>query len=71
MIRGIPDKAFFRIDEVAKIFGVHAHTVRKWIEEGKLAFVKLPGGHIRVAHSAILQIAGGRKRRVISPGIGS
>jgi len=66
----IPNKAFFRIDEVAEIFDVHQNTVRNWIEENKLLAIKLPGGHIRVAHGSILKIIGVRTRRVLSPGIG-
>ncbi len=66
----IPNKAFYRIDEVADIFDVHQNTVRNWIEEKKLTAIKLPGGHIRVAHGAIFRIIGGRTRRVLSPGIG-
>lgn len=29
----IPDKASFRLDEAAALFGVHVNTVRRWIDE--------------------------------------
>ena len=47
----IPDKAMFRIDEVAAICSVHPDTVRRWTKEGKLAALYLPLGRIRVARA--------------------
>jgi excisionase family DNA binding protein len=49
----IPDKALFRIDEVAALCGVHPDTVRRWAKEGRLATITLPKGRIRVARAAL------------------
>lgn len=50
----IPDKALFRINEVAALCAVHPDTVRRWTKEGKLAAVTLPKGRIRVAREAMV-----------------
>lgn len=42
--------------EVAILFGVDARTVGRWAREGKLAFVKTPGGHHRFLESVVLQV---------------
>lgn len=52
----IPDKALFRIDEVATICAVHENTVRRWTKEGKLAVITLPKGRIRVARAALEEL---------------
>ena len=47
----IPDKALFRIDEVAALCAVTARTVRNWTHEGKLKPTFLPNGRLRVARA--------------------
>lgn len=42
----LPD--LLTVDEVAKMFRVHAKTVNKWIEEGLLDFIRTPGGRARI-----------------------
>lgn len=49
----IPDKALFRVAEVAAICSVHPDTVRRWIKEGKLKPIYLPYGRLRVARAAL------------------
>ena len=52
----IPDKALFRVDEVAALCAVHPDTVRRWTKEGKLASLILPKGRIRVAREALVAL---------------
>ena len=50
----LPDKDWFRPDEVAKHFGVHKSTVYRWIESGKMEAVKLSKKLIRISKKAII-----------------
>ncbi|MEK6684618.1 MAG: helix-turn-helix domain-containing protein [Nitrospirota bacterium] len=52
----IPDKALFRIDEVAALCAVTARTVRNWTHEGKLKPTFLPNGRLRVAREALVAL---------------
>jgi excisionase family DNA binding protein len=52
----IPDKPHFRIDEAASICDVHPNTIRRWIDDGKLDHIRLPGGGIRIPHTAVLKL---------------
>ena len=47
----IPDKKFFRIDEVAEYFGVKSQTVRLWVKWNKIECEKL-GASIRPVYNA-------------------
>jgi excisionase family DNA binding protein len=49
----IPDKKFFRIDEVAEYFGVKSQTVRLWVKWNKIECEKL-GGSIRIHRQSII-----------------
>lgn len=51
---GLPDKALFRIDEVANYFGVHERTIRLWIDHGHLIAEKIVGT-IRISRPSILR----------------
>ncbi|MBS7654203.1 helix-turn-helix domain-containing protein [Candidatus Bathyarchaeota archaeon] len=42
--------------EVAEIFNVTRHVVAKWIREGKINAIKLPGGRYRVPESEVEKI---------------
>jgi excisionase family DNA binding protein len=42
------DEDLLTVVEVAKILHVHKRTVQRWIADGKLAAVKLPGGRYRI-----------------------
>ena len=53
---GIPDKFMFRVGEAAKLLSVHNTTIKRWIQEGKLQAIKLPGGHYRIPRGEILRI---------------
>jgi excisionase family DNA binding protein len=52
----LPDKAFFRPDEVAEYYGVAVSTVYSWIAEGKLEAVRLAGRTTRISHEAIINL---------------
>lgn len=49
----LPDKTYFRIDEVADYFCVSGRTVRRWIEKGHLVCEKVVGC-ARITRQAIL-----------------
>jgi excisionase family DNA binding protein len=51
---------FLRPGEVATIFGVNAKTVARWAREGKLPYIRTPGGHMRIAADAVRALAGSR-----------
>lgn len=42
----LPNKAYFRIDEVAKYVDVHRCTLYRWIESGKCK-VTIIAGHLK------------------------
>lgn len=52
----IPEKALFRLDEVAAILAVSIHTVRRYLDDERLAYITLPGGHRRIPRWALMQI---------------
>lgn len=66
MLLNLPDKQFFRPDEVATLFNTSVRTVYYWIEHGKLGAVPLGGddgkpGVIRVPREAIITYYEARK----------
>jgi len=50
----LPDKALFRVDEVAAYFSVTERTIRLWIEHKYLEYEKIVGV-IRIPREAILK----------------
>lgn len=56
----LPNKQFFRVDEVAQYFGYHPETVRRFIREGEMLAMK-PGkgkqSEMRVSRGEILNFA--------------
>jgi excisionase family DNA binding protein len=42
------DEDLLTVVEVATILHVHKRTVQRWIADGKLEAVKLPGGRYRI-----------------------
>lgn len=38
---------FFTVEDVAKYLNISTSTVRKWMDEGKINYIKLPGKGIR------------------------
>jgi excisionase family DNA binding protein len=49
----LPEKATFRVSEVAEYFGVTERTVYLWIEHGHLDVESTPGGQKRVTKKSI------------------
>lgn len=47
------DDRLLRPGDVARIFNVDIHTVRRWAETGKLACVRTLGGHRRYRMSDV------------------
>ena len=52
-IDGLPDKATFRVSEVAEYYGVSERSVYLWIEHGHLKIIMTPGGQKRITKTAI------------------
>lgn len=50
----IPDKRYFRTDEIADLFNVKPYTVRRWIHSGRLVCIKTPGGELRIEREQII-----------------
>jgi len=46
--------------EVAKVLNVTRHAVAKWIREGKVNAIRLPGGRYRIPESEVRKIIEGR-----------
>jgi excisionase family DNA binding protein len=46
-------KGPYRVGQVAEMLGVHRDTVQSWCRDGDLAATQTPGGHYRIAASAI------------------
>ncbi|OPY05430.1 helix-turn-helix transcriptional regulator [Syntrophorhabdus aromaticivorans] len=55
MTEYLPDKPFFRVDEVAKYFSVSKSSVYRWIDEGRLQSVKVAGSTVRIRRADILE----------------
>ena len=60
----LPEKALFRIDEVATYFSVTERTIRLWIDHGHLKAVK-KAGVIRILRESILKCHILDKREII------
>jgi excisionase family DNA binding protein len=50
----LPDKAYFRVDELADYWRVSEKTIRRWIKGGSLNAIKL-NGSIRVPKEAVIR----------------
>lgn len=49
----LPDKAYYRPDEIAEYFNVSRRTVYVWIDTGKLQAVKVAGTTVRISREAV------------------
>jgi excisionase family DNA binding protein len=52
----LPDKPFFRPDEVAKYLSVSRATIYRWIDEGRLQSVRIGEKVVRVRRESVLQL---------------
>ena len=50
----------YRLKEAAEILGVHPQTLQRWCREGKVRFVKTPGGVRRIPKSEIERLLRGK-----------
>lgn len=50
---GLPEKAYYRPDEIAEYYQVSRSTVYLWIETGKISAVKVMGKTIRIPREAL------------------
>lgn len=41
---------------VAKLFGVHPRNVSRWADEGRLSYIRTPGGHRRYSRPEVYQL---------------
>jgi len=48
----------YKLPEAAKLLNVHARTLKRWHEQGKIVLVTLPGGHFRVPESEVRRLMG-------------
>jgi len=48
-----PKVAKMRLAEAAEMLGVHPETLRRWADEGKVPYVRTPGGERRFASEDI------------------
>ena len=49
----LPDKYFFNLSEVAKIFNVHVTTVYRWIEDQRLKATPMPSGKKKISRQEL------------------
>lgn len=49
----LPEKAYYRPDEIAEYYQVSRSTVYLWIETGKISAVKVMGTTIRIPREAL------------------
>jgi excisionase family DNA binding protein len=44
----VGEETLLRPGEVAAMFGVNAKTVARWAKEGRIRYLRTPGGHMRI-----------------------
>lgn len=49
----LPEKATYRVSEIATYYGVTERTVYLWIEKGQLETIQTPGGQSRITRDAL------------------
>ena len=59
-------ETFLSTGKVAKIFGVHPLTVRRWVQEGKLHPIRTPTGRFAFPLSEIQALTGALGREIIA-----
>jgi excisionase family DNA binding protein len=63
----LPDKEYFTTGETASICAVTPDTVLKWVQAGKIAANRTPGGHHRIHRSALLEVLKARRHEPSPP----
>jgi excisionase family DNA binding protein len=49
----LPDKSFYRIDEVAEILGVSDNSIANWIRQGRLRAVRMGTKLVRIPRAEL------------------
>lgn len=44
--------------QAARLCGVHINTIKRWVQSGKLASVRTPGGHWRIPQDSVERLGG-------------
>jgi excisionase family DNA binding protein len=57
-----PDVVLLTTSEVAELFRVDQSTIRRWVDEGRIAAVTLPGGRLRYRLTDIEAILAGETK---------
>ena len=55
----LKDEVLLTLTEVRKHCNVSVSTIRRWLREGRLKTVRLPGGHHRVHPLELTKLLGG------------
>jgi excisionase family DNA binding protein len=54
-VRATPTERMVKPSEAADLLGVHHNTVLGWIREGRVPYVKTPGGHYLLPWTLLMQ----------------
>lgn len=54
-----------KLSEFAEINGLHCNTVRSWIRNGTIKYVKTSGGHYRIPEDEVLNKPVSEKKRIV------
>lgn len=52
-VKELLEKRALRVKQVAALLDRHPDTIRRWIEESRLAAIRLPSGQFRVPTQAV------------------
>jgi excisionase family DNA binding protein len=53
----VDQQKYYSVSEVAKVMNVCVETIRRYIADGKLPALKLPGGHYRIKQNDLKLLA--------------
>lgn len=59
--RAEPQAQLLTVNQAAQMLSAHPGTVRRWIREGRLAHVRLPGGGLRISTDTIETVVSGAR----------
>lgn len=54
-----PDSPLLTVGEVAEIVRQTPESVRRWVREGRMKAIKLPGGALRIRQSEVDRVLSG------------
>ena len=53
----VDQQKYYSVSEAAKVLNVCVETIRRYIADGRLPALKLPGGHYRIRQADLKLIA--------------